>query len=192
MITCRLYRRIILSSVDADTALPDRTRKHVRNCSDCRDVYASQTGIARQLRADAGFARQEPSPFLHARIMSSFAHSQMNAERKHERIWFGWASALTTVCFLLAGVIWLRNQPAPDPLDGFQRPLASAPAAPEPPVVLVLPDGSQMRQWTVKLDEPLQTEMNLVVNNTKTAANALVNNFVPEKMRNSLFEEVLN
>jgi hypothetical protein len=192
MITCRVYQKIILSSVDADTALPRRTRKHVQNCPDCRDVYESQTGIARQLRADAGIARQEPSPFLHARIMSSLAHSQINAERKHERIWFGWASALTMVCFLLAGVIWFRNQPAPDGLDGFQRPLASAPASPELTAALELPDGTQMRQWTVKLDEPLQTEMNLVVDNTKTAANALVNNFMPEKLRNSLFEEALN
>ena len=192
MIICRLYRRIILSSVDADTALPGRTLRHVQDCSNCRDVYESQTEIARQLRADAGFNEREPSPFLHARIMSSIAYSQLNAERKHERIWFGWASALTTVCLLLAGVIWLRNQPGPDPLDGFQRPLASAPAAPELPAALGLPNGTQMRQWTVKLDEPLQTEMNLVVNNTKTAANALVNNFVPEKLRNSLFEEVQN
>ena len=192
MITCRLYQKIILNRVDAASALPDRTRRHVESCSACRDVYRSQTEIVRQLCAGADFEKREPSPFLHARIMSSISRSEMNAERKDERIWFGWAFGLATVCLLLAGVIWLRNQPVPDPLDGFQRPLASVPASPELPLALNLPNGTQMRQWTVKLDEPLQTEMNLVLNNTKTAANALVNNFVPEKLRNSLFEEAQN
>jgi hypothetical protein len=116
-------------------------------------------------------------------VMSSIAHSQMNAERTHERIWIGWAFGLATVCLLLAGVIWVRNQPAPDSSDGFPRLLADS----DLPVVLKLPNGTQMREWTVKLDEPLQTEMNLVVNNTKTAANALVNNFMPEEVRDYLF-----
>ncbi len=117
MIICGFHRKIILNNVDADTALPERTRKHAQDCSDCRRVYESQTEIARQLRAGAGFNQREPSPFLHARIMYSIAHSGAGTE---------------------------------------------------------------------------QTEMNLVVNNTKTAATALVNNFMPEKLRNSLFEEVQN
>jgi len=187
MITCRLYQKIIFNRVDAAAALPDRTRRHVENCSACRDVYRSQTEMARQLRAGADFEKREPSPFLHARIMSSISRSEMNAERKHERIWFGWAFALTTICFLLAGVIWLRNQSSSDPVDGFQRPLAGALTAPELPMALNLPDGTQMSQWTVKLDEPLQTEMDLVVNNSRTAANALVNNFMPEELRDYLF-----
>jgi hypothetical protein len=124
--------------------------------------------------------------------MYSIAHSGAGTERERVRFRFGWSFGLATACLMLAGLLWLRNQPMPGQTDGIQRPLASAPTAPELPAVLGLPNGTQMRQWTVKLDEPLQTEMNLVVNNTKTAATALVNNFMPEKLRNSLFEEVQN
>ncbi len=190
MIICWFHRKIISSGVDTGAALPNRTKEHLRKCFGCRDVYEAQTEVAQQLRAGADFNRQEPSPFLHARIMSSIAHSEMNAERKHERAWFGWASALATVCLLLAGVIWFRNQPTSDSSDflaGFLHPSPAAPDAPEAPDAFVLLNGTQVRQWSVKLDEPLQTEMNLVVNDTKTAANALVENFMPEELRNSLF-----
>jgi hypothetical protein len=187
MIICRLHQNAILSSVDADAALPARTQRHLQNCSECRRVYESQAAAARQLRDHAGSETREPSPFLHARIMSSLGHSQLNAERKHERIWMSWAFGLATVCLLLAGVIWVRNQPTPDSSDGFPRPLAGVLADPDLPMALNLPNEIQMRQWTVKLDEPLQTEMNLVVTNTKTAANALVNNFMPEELRDYLF-----
>jgi hypothetical protein len=187
MITCRLYQKTILSSVDAGTALPARTQRHLQNCSECRRVYESQTAVARQLRDHADSETREPSPFLHARIMSSIGYSQLNAERKYERIWIGWAFGLATVCLLLAGVIWVRNRPSPESSDGFPRPLAGMPGDPDLPMALNLPNGTQMRQWTVKLDEPLQTEMNLVVNNTKTAADALVNNFMPEELRDYLF-----
>jgi len=192
MITCWRHRKIILGSADANTALPDPTREHLRNCSDCRRVYESQTEIAWQLRETAGSINREPSPFLHARIMSSIARSEINPGRDGTRIRFGWSFGLVAACLLLAGALWFRNQPMPDRLSGFQRPLASASAAPELYVALELPNGTQMRQWTVKLDEPLQKEMNLVVDNTKTAANALAENFMPEKLRHSWFDQAQN
>ena len=190
MIICWFHRKIISGSVDEVTALPDRTRKHVENCPNCRDIYESQMETARQLLAGAGSGKREPSPFLRARIMSSIAYSQLNAERKHERVWAGWAYGLATVCLLLTGVIWFRNQPTSDSSDflaGFLSPSAAVPAGPEVPDAFVLLNGTQMRQWSAKLDEPLQTEMNLVVTNTKTAATALVNNFMPEELRDYLF-----
>ena len=51
------------------------------------------------------------------------------------------------------------------------------------PMVMELPDARRLRQWTETLDRPLETEMELVVNDAKMAINSLANSFISEKFR---------
>jgi hypothetical protein len=192
MIKCWHYRRIISSSVDANAALPHLAQNHIQTCPACRKHYESETKIARQLSAGAGAQQRSPSPFLHARIMSSIANSRpVAAERTQMPGRLGWAVALVTVCILLAGFLWLRHRPSP---DGSVGPLATGPApvSSESALPMKLPDAMQVREWTTKLDEPLENEMKLVVNDAKTAMNSLADNFLPGKLRSSLFEPAQN
>jgi hypothetical protein len=191
MIKCWHYRRIISSSVDEGAALPRPAQNHIRTCPACREHHESETRIARQLSTSAGARRRSPSPFLHARIMSSVADSQsVSAERVPMPGRLGWAVALVMACILGTGILWLRHRPSP---DGSVAPLASrsAPVSHEPLLPVKL-DALQLRQWTTKLDEPLENEMKYVVNDAKTAMNSLADNFLPDKLRSSLFEPAQN
>jgi len=192
MITCWRYRRIILRSVDANTTLPEPARNHVQRCPACRELYESEMQIARQLLAGAGAQKQSPSPFLHAKIMSSISRPELGAERSRARIRSGWSLGFGMACVLLGCVIWFHSQHSNHrAADARARPAPIAPV-PQPSLAMKLPDELQLRQWTEKLDEPLETEMKLVVNDTKNAANSLANNFLPEKLRASLLEPAQN
>jgi hypothetical protein len=192
MIKCWHYRRIISSSVDANAALPHPAQNHIQTCPACREHHESETKIVRQLSSSAGAQQRSPSPFLHTRIMSSIANSQpVAAERTQMPRWLGWSFASVTACILLAGILWLHHRPSP---DGSIVLLASrsAPISSEPALPVKLPDAMQVRAWTTKLDEPLENEMKLVVNDAKTAMNSLADNFLPAKLRSSLFEQAQN
>jgi hypothetical protein len=192
MIKCWHYRRIISSSVDANAALPHPAQNHLQICPACREYYEAETKIARQLSAGAGAQQRSPSPFLHARIMSSIANPlPVAGERRQMPGRLGWSVALVTACIFLAGILWLRHQPSPFGLVG---PLASgsAPVSSESALPVKLPDALQFREWTTKLDEPLANEMKLVVNDAKTAMNSLADNFLPGALRASLFEPAQN
>ncbi len=188
MIACYYHRKIIRSSLDADSPLPDQTRNHIQKCPGCRKVYESETRIIRELLVAAGTVEQSPSSFLHARIMSSIARSETAAEGGLTRGRPVWAVGLATAFALLVGVLWIRQRTVPD------QAMVARPPHPSPiPIELSLnvniPDGSQLRQWTGKLDEPLETEMKLVVSDATTAFNSLANNFLPEEVRQSLSDQ---
>ena len=182
MITCLFYKRIIANCVDANTPLPGQARNHVRKCSTCRQTYASERDIAHRLLADASAQDCSPPPFLHAKIMSFVVGSAAHPEREANRVRFGWVLGLAMVCLLLAGVLWLRNPPAPGRSMGLRASRAVT-ASSVFPMVMELPDARRLRQWTETLDRPLETEMELVVNDAKMAINSLANSFISEKFR---------
>ena len=192
MIKCWHYRRIIASSVDANSALAQSTQNHLRTCPTCREFYDSETNVARKLSVGARAEQRLPSPFLHAKIMSSISSSEPDAfETKQMPARLGWAVALVTACILVTGLLWLNHRPAAVGLVGPQA-LRSAPVSTEAALPVKFPDATQFRAWTTKLDEPLEHEMKLVVNDAKTAMNSLADNFLPGKLRAALFESAAN
>lgn len=51
----------------------------------------------------------------------------------------------------------------------------------------VVPMEAQLREWTAKLDEPLENELRLVYRDSTNAVNFLAKNFLPDRFRSSLF-----
>jgi predicted anti-sigma-YlaC factor YlaD len=190
MIRCRQYRRIIARSVDANAALPGPAQEHVRNCPACREHYESEIKVARQLSADAEAQRVSPSPFLHARIMASVAGSRRETAQRPMPWRLGGFVGLATACVVVAISFWLAHQPPPK--GTVHVAAASGSAATQFSFTGQLPDQARLREWTAKLDEPLETEMKLVVSDARTAMNSLAANFLPGEVRSALFEPAPN
>ncbi len=191
MITCFYYRGIIRNSLDAGRALPVPAQNHIQKCLSCRKAYESEKRVVRELLGAAGTLQKSASPFLHARIMSSIARADRAVDFNQTRGKSIWAVGLAAACVIMAGVIWLR-QPAPTtqpPQELVTHMYRPAQFPIDLTLGVKLPDGNQVRQWTGKLDEPLETEMKMVVGDAKTVINSLAENFLPEKMKNSLLEQ---
>lgn len=187
MSNCFYFRRIIKNSLDAGLGLPDAAQRHTQDCAACRKIYESERGIIRELRG--GAEDMEPSPFLHARIMSSIKNADQEAQpKRHCWLPSGWAAGMAAAC-ALALVFTLMYQRVET--SRARRANASHPVPPPLDLALnvKLPDGNEVRQWAGRLDEPLETEQKLVISDAKTALNALANNFLPPKVRQSLFDQ---
>lgn len=187
MSTCFYFRRIIKSSLDAGVALPDGAQRHTQDCAACRKIYESERGIIRELRG--GAEDLEPSPFLHARIISSIENDGRESQGKRHWLPAGWAAGIAAAC-ALALVFSLMRQPLKTSLPSVANTSRSAaPAALDLALNVKFPDGNQVRQWAGKVDEPLETEQKLVISDARTALNALADNFLPPKVRQSLFDQ---
>jgi hypothetical protein len=98
-----------------------------------------------------------------------------------------WSSALALVVVLLVASVWvLRHPPRPDPagvrpptmqlnrtVDLLENQLSKA-------------NGEALLALSQRMEQPLETEMRLVMNDARTAVNALANHFLPDSMRQVL------
>jgi hypothetical protein len=175
MITCWPCQRIVSAHMDAGAALPDWTRRHLENCSDCRTFYESGIAVAQRLSVSAAGEKREPSPFLHGKIMSAI-RSEGNAARQPAPARWGWAMAVSAACVVAVSVVWLNRPPA-------AHPLALIPA-PAPPVLNALTPAPpvQVDQWLKTSEAPLENETQLVLNDAKTAMNTLAKSFLPDDL----------
>lgn len=166
---------MISSQVDANATLPGWAQKHVEHCPTCRQFHASATAMAQRLVRDKERERCLPPRFLHGKIMSAVrAQESMESRSAFQRL--TWQVVASVVCLLLlAGIFWM---PRPT------KPNESVPRAALGQVELsfnvTLPTAAQMDQWAKTLDEPLETEMQLVINDARVAIHSLKNSFVTE------------
>jgi len=188
MIACWFYKKLIAHNLDE---LPARARAHLETCANCRRHYDSEADIARRLATRAEAERLPASPFLHARIMASLDRSPRETEDNRNRGRLGWAVALGATCLLLLGIFvrWDQASPASPAIHSAAE--ASSTTALSP-LAVRLPPVPQFREWTEKLDEPLETEMQLVVSDARTAMNSLVESLLPDTVRSVLFEPTEN
>jgi hypothetical protein len=192
MIHCWHYRRIISRSADEDAPLPPAAQAHVAQCPGCRRLYVTDHQIIRRLSATAAAQKQEqPPPSLHARIMAGIPSSQFAARRASEPAHLRWPLALATACVVLAAILlWPArpgHKPAPAQMVQLQPSRAVPTLSPMP-----WPDPAPLTQWAEKLDNPLQTEMHAVLHDARGAVTALADNFLPEKLRQTLLKETLS
>ena len=194
MINCWRYRRIISRSADEDAPLPPAAQAHVAQCGHCHRLYVTEHQLVRRLRSGAAAQkRQQPAPFLQARIMARIASSQPGARRASKPSAVGWSVALATACLVLTTILLWPGRPEPKPkLSTGQMVRVQPPHLMEGPSVIDWPDAKLLTRWATNLDQPLRTEMQAVVHDARGAVTALADNFLPQKLRQTLLEETLS
>lgn len=185
MIVCWFYKKIIAHDPEE---LPAGARAHLETCPNCRRLYESSVDIVRRLATSAEAERLPASPSLHARIMASLDRSRREAEVNRRSNPLGWAVALGATCLVLLGVFGIREQSSP----GIHGAAGASPRTALLPLNVKLPPIPQFREWTEKLDGPLETEMQLVVADARTAMNSLVENLLPDTLRSVLLQPTEN
>jgi len=100
----------------------------------------------------------------------------------------GWPIAATAACLLLGAFLWLQNRPVPN-LPVAQTHLGSDASGADLASLFELPKGADLSELSRKLNWPLETEMQLVVTDAKTAMKYLADSFLPERLRQAAFNE---
>src|SRR5688572_14791439 len=168
---CRIYRRAMVFWLD-EPAAPRWLGQHLERCPECRAAWETERRFIQQLGSQTP-PRPEPVPFLRARIVANVraqtppgAHAEVRVLRPVGLAAFGLALVLALALLSLPG-----KKPA--------QPVAVvAPRATQPPTVLArVVDGTELLRLVDRIDEPLETELQSVVNDARTALNSLAYNF---------------
>jgi len=178
MIRCFLYRRRLSACVDSDLELAPTLGRHVELCGSCRSFYNQELFIARNLARNARKERGTPSPFLQARVMAAIGHSDPQSRLQS---WFAplaWSGGLAAGFLLLLRTV--HGPFAPHPvvtsadLNGVIKELTALKRS--------LPDQQKLQQWTGTVDQPLDQEMRSLIHDARSAAQMLVQNFLPDNL----------
>jgi hypothetical protein len=116
--------RDVLRSLDEDGILPATADEHLAACAACRDAY-KHWRAARQGLRDMG--RDEPPPFLHARMMAGMRAAQRApAHRSWRPLWI---APLVVTTFVAATGVWLWRHRSVDTTERASVPeLAASPS----------------------------------------------------------------
>jgi hypothetical protein len=181
MIACWFYRKFIADCTDANRALPDSAQRHLQTCPACRKFFDSERELTQRLVAGAKSHLKSPSPFLHAKIMAALDRHPQSAAPSRQFLAPVWATALVIAALGLFSIYVMRDaqQPSGRSSHSANSPVPRVP--PENPVPMVT--GQNLLNWTTKLDQPLESEMQSVVADAKAAIQLLAQNFLPENAR---------
>jgi len=130
----------------------------------------------------------QSSPWLERRIIAELRQEPTRAGMAARRFPSGWPIAATAACLLLGAFLWLQNRPVPN-LPVAQTHLGSDASGADLASLFELPKGADLSELSRKLNWPLETEMQLVVTDAKTAMNYLADSFLPEPLRQAAFNE---
>jgi hypothetical protein len=140
--------------------------------------------VVKRLRQSATEERTNAPPFLENRILTALSRSQPTPERTPVRLQPLALTAAAMACTLIAILFFvsrlpLSQEPAttransssvPDPVHAFEQKLTEV-------------NRDLWHSVNQKWENPLASEIRLVVSDAKTAANALADNFLPESIR---------
>lgn len=181
MITCWLTRREIAKNLDDGTILQETAHKHLHHCAACECHYQQQRQLVAQLSNEAHIDSVEPSPFLRGKIVAAVrraADSETVSTPSPRFAWSGgFAFSALAALVIVFGIVW--NQPDPNPpsaelltkviqLSGDQ--------------VLEETTGQNFEAWTVALNQPLESEIDFVMNDARLAIDSLAASFIPESL----------
>lgn len=184
--SCRIVRAWVAWGGSRDHGPAAR---HAANCPACQEYFAAAVGLDAALRRDAVRAAATPSPELEQRILRELARTTHPAPARPARrgwtlagVGVGAAAAAVVVVFAWRGAD-LRKHPGRPPVAVetkgapvvSSRPVSPALATTAPGAPVVLP-----ATVTKLLDkDPLQTEVNSVYADARTAVRFLALNFLP-------------
>lgn len=173
---CLLCQWISARRLDDGAAPPRWTERHVQQCPACRAQQQRHQEIGKRLSASASTSRAQPPPFLRARILANLDAAPAEVNSNSHGRWFEFAAGALTLA-LLALLLWPRGTEPSDDMPVARRAgspgriaLAALPSLPAQDAVLAL---------GTNLDEPLASELRLVMDDAKTAMAALSRSFLP-------------
>jgi hypothetical protein len=172
--------------VDENRPLPRPTRDHVQRCVSCRRLYETEGAVAGQLVGGAGPHRRIASPFLHAKIMRRLNRQPATVAVGTRPLLSARSVAAITIALVLAGLVWRQGLPSREQSDS-RRQTEIAETATELSTLIHAPSEVQLSEWSHRFDQPLETELELVVSDARTAITHLADNFLPDRLRESAF-----
>ena len=169
MIACWLTRRKIDWELDDGAEVSAAVGLHLSRCAACARYHRKQRALVEGL---IGEARQNPSSSpLFFRERASVLPRYCFAWRQ-VLVWFA-AAAVVVV-----GILWLPPGQAPSSSSSeliakalhFSGPQALEEAA-----------GRRLQEWSALLNQPLESEIQFLINDARFAMSSLVASFLPEQ-----------
>lgn len=200
---CRFFRFTMSRALDDRRPLSARTERHLAGCASCREHHQAQLLLIRDFqtggkieglaascasRLRTGTAAEAahpvpratgPSQFLRSRILNEITNSPHRESPAALARWF-WAFGIAAVIVLAAIISQSQRRPTLD-LVAEDQPTPNAAAALMVATVRFA-NGGQLLQAASDLDQPLQTEMNLVISDARAVLRSLQTDFVPSQL----------
>ncbi len=182
MITCWLTRREISRCLDDDRPLAPNSERHLQSCAACAQHYAEQRQLVGQLSQQAGHDQFEPSPFLRGRIVAAVRQAAevdtaIPAPMPRPSWIGGLGLSLGAAAAIVIGIV--VNRPAPPPASAE---LISKVIQLSGDQVIEETTGQSIEAWSVALNEPLESELQFVMNDARSAIDSLAENFIPKSL----------
>ncbi len=165
--------------MDDGTTVSHKVQQHLQGCGACEHHYQLQQRLISQLSQQAPQDCFEPSPFLRGKIVAAVRQAAEGGPQTASAPRISWMGGLafSSVAALAIAFGVMMNQPEPTPpsaelltrviqLSGDQ--------------VLEEATGQDFEAWSLSLNQPLETELQLVMNDARSAIDSLAASFIPE------------
>ena len=175
---CWLYEKAISRAAAAGSQTPAWVNRHLDKCIECRQTYQAHIRLTAALTASAQSQVTSPSPFLHARIMSALDQEAGRAETRGKILQALRSLLIPAFGLFIIGGLWIWKSESP---NSTQQPAVSGPVFMsklfDPPRNGV--DAAKLLEWSENLDQPLESEIRLVVDDAKSVLSSLSDKFLP-------------
>ncbi len=172
MKTCGFHQFVLNWSIDSDVAAPVFTRAHMGSCAECQRWQTEQKALSGSLETKPATANL--SPYFTQKVMQQIESTR---ERSAALPWLGFATAGGILIATVILAIFMHRAQRPETSDTIA-------AKPESTIQLseLLPPVSTdaIKSLPAKLDEPLEKELNSVINDTKNALSSVATTFLPD------------
>jgi hypothetical protein len=151
---------------------------HATHCANCRSEQAQNRALESRLR-NARPQAQVPFGFTN-RVLSKASRAEL-IEMDEPMAGFPWSKlAIATVSILLAGLFIFQTSIDRRPAKQMAR-KSGLKKADKRLVELPRVSSDQIKQLTVKLDQPLQNELQYMISDTRQAIQFVASNFIPDE-----------
>jgi len=175
---CWLYEKAISRAADAGSQTPAWVNRHLDKCIECRQTCQTHIRLTAALSASAQSQFTSPSPFLHARIISALDQQTGRAETRGRIFQALRSIVIPAFGLFIIGGLWIWKSESP---SSTHQPAGSGlvfmSELLDPPRNGV--DAAKLLEWSEKLDQPLESEIRLVVDDAKSVLSSLSDNFLP-------------
>ena len=181
MMTCWFTRRNMARALDDETPLSDADQRHLHTCAACEQHWQAQRRLVGLLTQEAQQESFTPSPFLRGRIVAAVRRAAIAEPDVAPGPQFSWMGGLALTALAAALVVMGVIQQRPNPEPSSDKLLTSVIHF-SGGQVLEETTGQTLEEWSVALNQPLESEIQFVMNDARTAIDSLAASFIPESL----------